>query len=56
MYFVVPCNLLDHTADGNKFLTRKWSIVLTGYEDIVEQYHLTFTGYLSSERKTFTTK
>ena len=24
--FVVPCNLLDHTADGNKFLIEKWCI------------------------------
>ena len=39
--FVVPCNLLDHTADGNKFLMRNGAFVLTGYEDIVKEYHLT---------------
>ena len=49
--FVVPCNLLDHTADGNKFLMKNGAYVLTGYEDIVEQYHLTMREYFSSEHK-----
>lgn len=49
--FVVPCNLLDHTADGNKFLMRNGAYVLTGYEDIVEQYHLTLRNFFSKEEK-----
>jgi len=49
--FVVPCNLLDHTADGNKFLMRNGAYVLTGYEDIVEQYHLTLRDFFATEEK-----
>ena len=49
--FVVPCNLLDHTADGNKFLMRNGAYVLTGYEDIVEQYHLTLRNFFGTEEK-----
>ena len=49
--FVVPCNLLDHTADGNKFLMRNGAYVLTGYEDIVEQYHLILRNFFSKEEK-----
>ena len=49
--FVVPCNLLDHTADGNKFLMRNGAFVLTGYEDIVEQYHLTLRDFFATEEK-----
>lgn len=47
--FVVPCNLLDHTADGNKFLMRNGAIVLTGYEDIVKEYHLTLRDMFSTK-------
>jgi|GEM_PF-1241438 len=54
--FVVPCNLLDHTADGNKFLMKNGAYVLTGYEDIVEQYHLTMREYFSSEHKLLPTR
>ena len=49
--FVVPCNLLDHTADGNKFLMRNGAYVLTGYEEIVEQYHLTLRDFFAKEEK-----
>ena len=49
--FVVPCNLLDHTADGNKFLMRNGAIVLTGYEDIVKEYHLTLRDMFSTKEK-----
>ena len=49
--FVVPCNLLDHTADGNKFLMRNGAFVLTGYEDIVKEYHLTLRDMFSTEEK-----
>lgn len=49
--FVVPCNLLDHIADGNKFLMRNGAYVLTGYEDIVEQYHLTLRDMYSTKEK-----
>ena len=49
--FVVPCNLLDHTADGNKFLMRNGAIVLTGYEDIVKEYHLTLREMFSTKEK-----
>ena len=49
--FVVPCNLLDHTADGNKFLMRNGAFVLTGYEDIVKEYHLTLRDMFSSKEK-----
>ena len=49
--FVVPCNLLDHTADGNKFLMRNGAIVLTGYEDIVKEYHLTLRDMFSAKEK-----
>ena len=47
--FVVPCNLLDHTADGNKFLMRNGAFVLTGYEDIVKEYHLTLRDMFSTK-------
>lgn len=49
--FVVPCNLLDHTADGNKFLLRNGAFVLTGYEDIVKEYHLTLRDMFSTKEK-----
>ena len=49
--FVVPCNLLDHTADGNKFLMRNGAFVLTGYEDIVKEYHLTLRYMYSTKEK-----
>lgn len=49
--FVVPCNLLDHTADGNKFLMRNGAFVLTGYEDIVKEYHLTLRDMFSAKEK-----
>ena len=49
--FVVPCNLLDHTADGNKFLMRNGAYVLTGYEDIVKEYHLTLRDMFSTKEK-----
>lgn len=49
--FVVPCNLLDHTADGNKFLMRNGAFVLTGYEDIVKEYHLTLRDMFSTEER-----
>ena len=49
--FVVPCNLLDHTADGNKFLMRNGAFVLTGYEDVVKEYHLTLRDMFSTEEK-----
>ena len=49
--FVVPCNLLDHTADGNKFLMRNGAFVLTGYEDIVKEYHLTLRDKFSAKEK-----
>ena len=49
--FVVPCNLLDHTADGNKFLMRNGAFVLTGYEDIVKEYHLTLRDMYSTKEK-----
>lgn len=49
--FVVPCNLLDHTADGNKFLMRNGAFVLTGYEDIVKEYHLTLRDMFSIKEK-----
>ena len=49
--FVVPCNLLDHTADGNKFLMRNGAFVLTGYEDIVKEYHLTLRDMFSPKEK-----
>ena len=49
--FVVPCNLLDHTADGNKFLMRNGAFVLTGYEDIVKEYHLTLRDMFSTNEK-----
>ena len=49
--FVVPCNLLDHTADGNKFLMRNGAFVLTGYEDIVKEYHLTLRDVFSTKEK-----
>lgn len=54
--FVVPCNLLDHTADGNKFLMRNGAYVLTGYEDIVEQYHLTLRNFFSKEERLLQSK
>lgn len=49
--FVVPCNLLDHTADGNKFLMRNGAFVLAGYEDIVKEYHLTLRDMFSTKEK-----
>ena len=49
--FVVPCNLLDHTADGNKFLMRNGAFVLTGYEDIVKEYHLTLRDMFITKEK-----
>ena len=49
--FVVPCNLLDHTVDGNKFLMRNGAFVLTGYEDIVKEYHLTLRDMYSTKEK-----
>jgi len=49
--FVVPCNLLDHTADGNKFLMRNGAFVLTCYEDIVKEYHLTLRDMFSTKEK-----
>ena len=49
--FVVPCNLLDHTADGNKFLMRNGAFVLTGYEDIVKEYHLTLRDMYRTKEK-----
>jgi len=49
--FVVPCNLLDHTADVNKFLMRNGAFVLTGYEDIVKEYHLTLRDMYSTKEK-----
>ena len=49
--FVVPCNLLDHTADGNKFLMRNGAFVLTDYEDIVKEYHLTLRDMYSTKEK-----
>lgn len=49
--FVVPCNLLDHTADGNKYLMRNGAFVLTGYEDIVKEYHLTLRDMFSNKEK-----
>lgn len=49
--FVVPCNLLDHTADGNKFLMRNGAFVLTGYEDIVKEYHLILRDMYSTKEK-----
>ena len=49
--FVVPCNLLDHTADGNKFLMRNGAFVLTGYEDIVKEYHLILRDMFSTKEK-----
>ena len=49
--FVVPCNLLDHTADGNKFLMRNGAFVLTSYEDIVKEYHLTLRDMFSTKEK-----
>lgn len=49
--FVVPCNLLDHTADGNKFLMRNGAFILTGYEDIVKEYHLTLRDMFSTKEK-----
>ena len=49
--FVVPCNLLDHTADGNKFLMRNGAFVLTGYEDIIKEYHLTLRDMFSAKEK-----
>ena len=49
--FVVPCNLLDHTADGNKFLMRNGAFVLTGYEDIVKEYYLTLRDMFSAKEK-----
>ena len=49
--FVVPCNLLDHTADGNKFLMRNGAFVLTGYEDIVKEYRLTLRDMFSAKEK-----
>lgn len=49
--FVVPCHLLDHTADGNKFLMRNGAFVLTGYEDIVKEYHLTLRDMFSTKEK-----
>ena len=49
--FVVPCNLLDHAADGNKFLMRNGAFVLTGYEDIVKEYHLTLRDMFSTKEK-----
>ena len=48
--FVVPCNLLDHTADGNKFLMRNGAFVLTGYEDVVKEYHLTLRDMFSTKK------
>ena len=49
--FVVPCNLLDHIADGNKFLMRNGAFVLTCYEDIVKEYHLTLRDMYSTKEK-----
>ena len=49
--FVVPCNLLDHTADGNKFLMRNGAFVLTGHEDVVKEYHLTLRDMFSTKEK-----
>ena len=49
--FVVPCNLLDHTADGNKFLMRNGAFVLTGYEDVVKEYRLTLRDMFSAREK-----
>ena len=49
--FVVPCNLLDHTADGIKFLMRNGAFVLTGYEDIVKEYHLTLRDMFNTKEK-----
>lgn len=49
--FVVPCNLLDHTADGNKFLMRNGAFVLTGYEDIVKEYRLTLRDMFNTKEK-----
>lgn len=49
--FVVPCNLLDHTADGNKFLMRNGAFVLTGYEDVVKEYNLTLRDMFSTKEK-----
>ena len=49
--FVVPCNLLDHIADGNKFLMRNGAFVLTGYEDVVKEYHLTLRDMYSTKEK-----
>ena len=49
--FVVPCNLLDHTADGNKYLMRNGAFVLTGYEDVVKEYHLTLRDMFSTKEK-----
>ena len=49
--FVLHCNLLDHTADGNKFLMRNGAFVLTGYEDIVKEYHLTLRDMYSTKEK-----
>ena len=49
--FVVPCNLLDHTADGNKFLMRNGAFVLTGYEDVVKEYHLKLRDMFSTKEK-----
>ena len=49
--FVVPCNLLDHIADGNKFLMRNGAFVLTGYEDIVKEYHLILRDMYSTKEK-----
>ena len=44
-------DLLDHTADGNKFLMRNGAFVLTGYEDIVKEYHLTLRDMFSAKEK-----
>lgn len=56
--FVVPCNLLDHVADGNKWLIRQGAHVLTGVEDIVKEYGLimrdSVTGQLSQAQDTDT--
>ena len=49
--FVVPCNLLEHKEDGNKFLMRNGAFVLTGYEDIVKEYHLTLRDMFSTKEK-----
>ena len=51
--FVVPCNLLDHTADGNKFLMRNGAYVLTGYGGTIS---FNIAGFFRHRRETFTVK